>query len=107
MKHHVRTNVGESVEFYQHSEVYMKGGKGQGKISSPPNWLFQSSTLFNSLEVQCEALYLTSVDGKYVSKWMVEDYVDDCNAAIANQRTQAVETPETIQEKHAVLLKPR
>eukprot|EP00957_Ditylum_brightwellii_P073921 5617242-Ditylum_brightwellii.AAC.1 len=67
MKHYVRTNAGESKEFYQHSAAYMKGGEGQGKTSSPPNWLFQSSTLLNSLEEQCKGLYLTSVDNKYVS----------------------------------------
>eukprot|EP00957_Ditylum_brightwellii_P130737 9974474-Ditylum_brightwellii.AAC.1 len=41
MKHYVWTSTGESSENYQHSKEYMKGGKGQGKTSSPPNWLFQ------------------------------------------------------------------
>eukprot|EP00957_Ditylum_brightwellii_P123359 9406123-Ditylum_brightwellii.AAC.1 len=63
MKHYIQTSTGESSEFYQHTEEYMKRGKGQGKTSSLPNWLFQSSTLLNSLEVQCEGLYMTSVDG--------------------------------------------
>eukprot|EP00957_Ditylum_brightwellii_P029567 2234119-Ditylum_brightwellii.AAC.1 len=53
MKHYVQTNAGESTNFYQYSEAYMKGGEGQGKTSSPPNWLFQSSTLLKSLEKQC------------------------------------------------------
>eukprot|EP00957_Ditylum_brightwellii_P140019 10669071-Ditylum_brightwellii.AAC.1 len=50
MRHHVRTSAGESVESYQHTEDYMKAGKGQGKTSSPLSWLFQSSTLLKSLE---------------------------------------------------------
>eukprot|EP00957_Ditylum_brightwellii_P085559 6507818-Ditylum_brightwellii.AAC.2 len=41
MKHYAQTNAGESSEFYQHTRGYMKDGKGQGKTSSPPNWLFQ------------------------------------------------------------------
>eukprot|EP00957_Ditylum_brightwellii_P094897 7227179-Ditylum_brightwellii.AAC.1 len=53
MKHHIQTNAVESVEFYQHSNEYMKGGEGQGKTSFPPNLLFTSSTLLNSLEEQC------------------------------------------------------
>eukprot|EP00957_Ditylum_brightwellii_P007681 580580-Ditylum_brightwellii.AAC.1 len=41
MKHYVHTNAGESSEFYQHNKECMKGGEGQGKTSSPSNWLFQ------------------------------------------------------------------
>eukprot|EP00957_Ditylum_brightwellii_P154794 11781217-Ditylum_brightwellii.AAC.1 len=77
----------------------MKGGKCQGKTSSPPNWLFQSSTLLNSLEDQCDGLYMTSVDGKYESSQVAEGYVDDCNAVTADQQTQDYNTLETIQEK--------
>eukprot|EP00957_Ditylum_brightwellii_P110447 8423291-Ditylum_brightwellii.AAC.1 len=62
MKHYVQTIACESTEFYQYSEEYTKGGERQGKTSSPPNWLFQSSTLLSSLEEQCNGLYLTSVD---------------------------------------------
>eukprot|EP00957_Ditylum_brightwellii_P013498 1018306-Ditylum_brightwellii.AAC.1 len=53
MRHHVRTNAGESSESYQHSKDYFKGGEGQGKTSFPCNWLFTSSTLLKSLEEQC------------------------------------------------------
>eukprot|EP00957_Ditylum_brightwellii_P055499 4205587-Ditylum_brightwellii.AAC.1 len=77
----------------------MKGSKGQGKTSSPPNWLFQSSTLLKSLEDQCGGLYITSVDGKYESSRVAEGYVDDCDAVTADQRTQDRDTPESIQEK--------
>eukprot|EP00957_Ditylum_brightwellii_P169877 12929622-Ditylum_brightwellii.AAC.1 len=74
MRHHVRTSAGESVESYQHTEEYTKAGKGQGKTSSPSNWLFQSSTLLKSLEDQCSVLYVTSFDGKYVSEQVAEGY---------------------------------
>eukprot|EP00957_Ditylum_brightwellii_P132857 10131383-Ditylum_brightwellii.AAC.1 len=98
MKHHVRTNAGESSKYYQHLESYMKGGEGQGKTSSPPNWLFQSLTLLKSLEEQCTGLYLTSIEQKYTSKRVAEGYVDDCNAGMADQRTQQTDTPDIITE---------
>eukprot|EP00957_Ditylum_brightwellii_P175432 13355091-Ditylum_brightwellii.AAC.1 len=85
MQHHVRTNAGKSVEIYQHSKAYMKGREGQGKTSSPPNWLFTSSTLLNSLEEQCTGLYLPSVDGNYVSDCVAEGFVDDTDAGTADQ----------------------
>eukprot|EP00957_Ditylum_brightwellii_P096627 7359223-Ditylum_brightwellii.AAC.1 len=77
----------------------MKGGEGQGKTSSLPNWLFQSSTLLKSLEDQCKGLYITSVDGKYVSNRVAEGYVDDCDAVTVDQQTQDQDTLESIQEK--------
>eukprot|EP00957_Ditylum_brightwellii_P050690 3842920-Ditylum_brightwellii.AAC.1 len=77
----------------------MKGGEGQGKTLSPPNWLFQSSTLLNSLEEQCEELYLTSIDDNYKSKRVVKGYVDDCDAVTADQQRQAEDTPETIHKR--------
>eukprot|EP00957_Ditylum_brightwellii_P064169 4868953-Ditylum_brightwellii.AAC.1 len=78
-----RLNGGESTDFYQDSEVYMKGGERQGETLSPPNWLLQSSMLLNSLEEQCEGLYLTSVDRNYESKQVLEGYVNDCDAVTA------------------------
>eukprot|EP00957_Ditylum_brightwellii_P082286 6256972-Ditylum_brightwellii.AAC.1 len=98
MEHFVRTNAGESTEYYQHTEEYMKDGEGQGKTSSPPNWLFQSSTLLNSSDEQCACLYLTSVDKNYVSEHVAEGYVDDCNAATADQRAQETDTPAIVTE---------
>eukprot|EP00957_Ditylum_brightwellii_P142480 10855197-Ditylum_brightwellii.AAC.1 len=99
MKHYAQVNAGKSTNFYQHSEAYTKGGEGQGKTSSPPNWLFQSSTLLRSLEEQYKGLYLTSVDGKYESKRVAEGSVDDCDTVTTNKKTQEHDTLETIQER--------
>eukprot|EP00957_Ditylum_brightwellii_P191727 14595613-Ditylum_brightwellii.AAC.1 len=103
MKHYVWTSIRESSKYYQHSEEYMKGGKRQGKTSSLPNWLFQSSALLKSLEEQCTGLYSTSADQKYVSKQVAERYVDNCDAGTANQRTQCTDTSESITEKMRVI----
>eukprot|EP00957_Ditylum_brightwellii_P051960 3941376-Ditylum_brightwellii.AAC.1 len=81
----------------------MKGGEGQGKTFSPPNWLFTSSTLLNSLEEQCTGLYLTSVDGKYVSDHVTEGFVDDMDAGTIDQHTQTTDKPVIIVEKMHVI----
>eukprot|EP00957_Ditylum_brightwellii_P130393 9947122-Ditylum_brightwellii.AAC.1 len=65
MKHYVWTGSGESTEYYTHTEDYMKAGEGQGKTLSPPNWLFQSSTLLKSLEEQCTGLHGRSENPEY------------------------------------------
>eukprot|EP00957_Ditylum_brightwellii_P054664 4142029-Ditylum_brightwellii.AAC.1 len=99
MKLFIQTNAGELSEHYQHSKEYIKGGEGQRKASSPPNWFFQSSILLNSLKEQCEGLYLTSVDKKYVSDWVAEGYVDNMDATTTDQCTQAMDTPTIITAK--------
>eukprot|EP00957_Ditylum_brightwellii_P038088 2880555-Ditylum_brightwellii.AAC.1 len=81
----------------------MKGGHVQGKTPSPPNWLFTSSTLLNSLGEQCAGLYLPSVDEKFVSDHVAEGFVDDTDAGTADQRTQNTDTPKIIAEKMCVI----
>eukprot|EP00957_Ditylum_brightwellii_P204753 15340713-Ditylum_brightwellii.AAC.1 len=60
MKHHIKTTAGIIEEFYQHSSQTPKFGEGQGKASSPPNWLFLSSTLLAALHAICSGISLTS-----------------------------------------------
>eukprot|EP00957_Ditylum_brightwellii_P160912 12250978-Ditylum_brightwellii.AAC.1 len=49
MTHYVKTSEGVSNNHYKHTLEYGKFGEGQGKASSPSNWLFQSSTILNAL----------------------------------------------------------
>eukprot|EP00957_Ditylum_brightwellii_P116868 8914755-Ditylum_brightwellii.AAC.1 len=77
MKHHVKTTARISEEFYQHSSQTPKFGEGQGKASSPSNWLFLNSTLLAALHVLCTGISLTSICTKYKIKWTAESYVDD------------------------------
>eukprot|EP00957_Ditylum_brightwellii_P171232 13035046-Ditylum_brightwellii.AAC.1 len=62
MKHFVRTSAGESTKYYQHSEIYMQDG-------------------------QCTGLYITSIDKKYVTEQVTEEYVDNCDAGTMDQQT--------------------
>eukprot|EP00957_Ditylum_brightwellii_P026314 1990300-Ditylum_brightwellii.AAC.1 len=51
MSHFVITSEGILAESYKHTDVFAKYREGQGKASSPSNWLFQSSTILNALHV--------------------------------------------------------
>eukprot|EP00957_Ditylum_brightwellii_P042432 3212963-Ditylum_brightwellii.AAC.1 len=90
------------MKYYQHMKEYIKCGEGQGKTSSPPIWFFLSSNL---LEEQYTGLYLTSVDKSYVSECVAEGYVDNYDAATADQRTQKTDTPAIVTERMHVIAK--
>eukprot|EP00957_Ditylum_brightwellii_P020569 1550553-Ditylum_brightwellii.AAC.1 len=49
MLHFVKTSEGISAESYKHTGAFAKYGEGQGKASSPSNWLFQFLTIMNAL----------------------------------------------------------
>ena len=88
MQHHVKTAHGISKTLYRHIRRYRKFSEGQGKTSSPSNWLFTSSTLLNALHSLCTGLFITSICKKIVSKRVAEAYVDDSDCTLADQRTQ-------------------
>eukprot|EP00957_Ditylum_brightwellii_P039967 3025719-Ditylum_brightwellii.AAC.1 len=49
---------GVSNNHYKHTSEYGKFGEGQGKASSPSNWLFQSSTILNALHDPVSSIFL-------------------------------------------------
>eukprot|EP00957_Ditylum_brightwellii_P174834 13311485-Ditylum_brightwellii.AAC.1 len=69
--------AGISEDYYQHSPQTPKFGEGQGKASSPSNWLFLSFTLLAALHALCKGISLTSICKKYKIKRTAESYVDD------------------------------
>ena len=98
MQHHVKTAHDISKTSYRHTRRYRKFGEGQGKTSSPSNWLFTSSTLLNALHSLCTGLFITSICKKFVSKRVAEAYVDDSDCTLADQRTQD-DSPTQIRDK--------
>eukprot|EP00957_Ditylum_brightwellii_P192547 14660061-Ditylum_brightwellii.AAC.1 len=60
MQHHVKTKAGVTTDYYTHEANNKKFGEGQGKTSSPSNWLFQSLTLLNALHLLCKGIFLFS-----------------------------------------------
>eukprot|EP00957_Ditylum_brightwellii_P010464 792000-Ditylum_brightwellii.AAC.1 len=99
MKYHVKTKAGVTKEFYKHELNDEKFGKGQGKTSSPSNWLFQSSTLLTALHYLCVGIHMFSMCRKYVEKRVAETYVDDADCMYVDQRDQANESPTRIQNR--------
>eukprot|EP00957_Ditylum_brightwellii_P059007 4474895-Ditylum_brightwellii.AAC.1 len=71
-KHFVKTSAGISRDYYTHSEAFLKFGKGQGKISSTPNWMFISLTLLTALYFLCARINPTSACGKFGAKRVAE-----------------------------------
>jgi hypothetical protein len=61
MKHHVKTTAGVSTAHYRHEPGCKKYGEGQGKTSSPANWLFQISTLLGALHKLVLGINMVSV----------------------------------------------
>eukprot|EP00957_Ditylum_brightwellii_P129259 9860246-Ditylum_brightwellii.AAC.1 len=85
MKHFVKKNAGITEEFYKHEPTNKKFGQGQGETSSPFNWFFQSSTLFNALNYLCAGIHLFSVCWKFVEKHVAEAYVNDADCTYVDQ----------------------
>eukprot|EP00957_Ditylum_brightwellii_P116054 8853463-Ditylum_brightwellii.AAC.1 len=96
MKHHVKTQAGVTTEFYKHEVNKEKFGEGQGKTSSPSNWLFQSLTLLTTLHGLCKGIFLFSVCKRFVEKRVAEAYVDDADCSYVDQKDQVNETPTRI-----------
>eukprot|EP00957_Ditylum_brightwellii_P113294 8638611-Ditylum_brightwellii.AAC.1 len=95
MKHHIKTQAGVTTEFYKHEVNEEKFGEGQGKMSSPSNWLFQTSTLLTTMHGSCKG-FLFSVCKRFVEKRVAEAYVDDADCSYVDQNDQANETPTYI-----------
>eukprot|EP00957_Ditylum_brightwellii_P122278 9324913-Ditylum_brightwellii.AAC.1 len=69
--------AGVTEEFYQSTPDCLLFGEGQGKGSSPSNWLFTVSTLLAALHQLCSGVKLFSVcRGKSASR-VADAYVDD------------------------------
>eukprot|EP00957_Ditylum_brightwellii_P157823 12012398-Ditylum_brightwellii.AAC.1 len=77
MQHHVKTTASVSTAHYRHKPGCKKYGKGQGKTSSPANWLFQISTLLGALHKLMLGINMFSVCSRYVEQWVAEAFVDD------------------------------
>jgi hypothetical protein len=92
MKHYVQTATGTTNEFYRHSAESPKYGEGQGKTSSPSNWLFQSSTILLALHALVTGVLLTSICNRFKSQRVAESYVDDTDCMYCDQSAQNKDT---------------
>eukprot|EP00957_Ditylum_brightwellii_P076596 5822014-Ditylum_brightwellii.AAC.1 len=93
MKHFVKTKAGITKQSYQHEDDNEKFGEGQGETSSPPNWLFQSSTLLNALHALLMGIQLVSACRNFFAKRVAEAYVDNTDNMYVNQEDQVNAIP--------------
>eukprot|EP00957_Ditylum_brightwellii_P161752 12315482-Ditylum_brightwellii.AAC.1 len=101
MQCHIKITNVISKDSYGHSEECGNWGEGQGKVSLPSNWQFQSSTLLATLTELCvgAALYLLSTCKKFVASRIGEVYVDDANNVAIDQHTQCTDAQISITKK--------
>eukprot|EP00957_Ditylum_brightwellii_P118965 9073548-Ditylum_brightwellii.AAC.1 len=88
MRHHVKTTAGVSSEHYRHKPENEKYGEGQGKTSSPSNWLFQISTMLSALYCLVLAINMFSVCKQYVEDRIAEFFVNDTDCTYLEQHDQ-------------------
>eukprot|EP00957_Ditylum_brightwellii_P064797 4916611-Ditylum_brightwellii.AAC.1 len=99
MRHHIKTKAGISTESHGHTECFSKYGEGQGKASSPSNWLCTICTLLSTLYGLCKGINLWSVGKRFKSQRVSDAYVDDTDAATIDQDTQISDNHLKIRDK--------
>ena len=76
-KYHLKTKLGISDDFIQHSRAFPIFGTGQGSGNSPMYWLFISSTLFDLYEHRAGGSHYSSPDGSIKTDVKIVGFVDD------------------------------
>eukprot|EP00957_Ditylum_brightwellii_P165327 12588251-Ditylum_brightwellii.AAC.1 len=97
-KHHIKTTAGVTEGYYQSTTDCPLFGEGQGKGSSPSNWLFTVSTLLAALHQLCTGVKLSSVCKKKCTTQVADAYVDNTGNTYVNEEKQSSETPESIRD---------
>ena len=78
-KYRLKTELGTSVEYYQHTDEFPIYGTGQGSGNSPMIWCFLSSILFDCYETSATGAIYESPDRSCSTKIQMIGYVDDSN----------------------------
>eukprot|EP00957_Ditylum_brightwellii_P205123 15342377-Ditylum_brightwellii.AAC.1 len=89
--------AGMSDTFYQSTSDCPFFNEGQGKGSSPSNWLFTVSTLIAALHNLCTRVKLFSICRKKTER-VADAYVDGTGKTYVNEEKQSDETPESIRD---------
>jgi hypothetical protein len=98
MRYRIKTKIGISKRYYQHSEEIEIYGTGQGSTGSPCFWLLISIILFNIMLMIAHGLFFTDPQKVETLKRTMEAFVDDTDVAVND-----AETPYTAQELAQVL----
>jgi hypothetical protein len=76
-KYYLRTQLGVSEGWIQHSQAYPIYGTGQGSGNSSVYWLFVSSTLFDCHELKAHGAVFSTPDRQTTIKLCMMGFVDD------------------------------
>jgi hypothetical protein len=76
MQYRLRTALGDSKQYYQHSEKTPIHGTGQGSCASPCIWLLISSILMDCLAELGGGVVMKDVTPGTIQQW-IEGFVDD------------------------------
>eukprot|EP00957_Ditylum_brightwellii_P189270 14405923-Ditylum_brightwellii.AAC.2 len=95
-KHYVKNDAGVTKEFYQSTPNCPFFGKGQGKSSSPANWLFTCFTLLIALEMLCTGMVMVSLCLRMRVEQVAGAYVDDTSNIYVSEEKNKDETPISI-----------
>jgi exonuclease III len=76
-RYKLKTSMGVSEEFYQHSESSPIYGTGQGSGNSPVIWAFISSTLFDCYEKRAHGATFATPDQSIIIPMYMVGFVDD------------------------------
>jgi hypothetical protein len=76
MKYCLRTALGDSKQYYQHSEATPIHGTGQGSCASPCIWLLFSTILMDGLAELGGGEVMKDVTPAMVQLW-IDSFVDD------------------------------
>eukprot|EP00957_Ditylum_brightwellii_P207092 15351422-Ditylum_brightwellii.AAC.1 len=99
MRQHGKTTAGVSREHYRHEPGNKKYMEGQGKTSSPSNWLFQISTMLGALRWLVLGINMFSVCKQYIENRVAESFVDDTDCTYLGQQDQKNETLTRIRDR--------
>eukprot|EP00957_Ditylum_brightwellii_P195280 14877461-Ditylum_brightwellii.AAC.1 len=97
-KHHIKMTASVNKEHYQSTIDCQLFGEGQGKGSSPSNWLFTVSNLLADSHLLCSGVKLFSICRRKIATWVTDAYVDDTGNTYVNKEKQSSETPELIRD---------
>jgi hypothetical protein len=82
MRHKIKTKIGVSKKYYQHTEAAPIYGTGQGSTGSPCFWALISIILFNIMAEIAHSIYFTDPHGLLALQRTMEAFVDDTDVAV-------------------------
>jgi Reverse transcriptase (RNA-dependent DNA polymerase) len=88
-KYHIRTAIGDSDNYYTHSNMTPIHGTGQGSCASPAIWLLISSFIMDLLQQRATGMCMEDIYQSSVSiiEW-INGFVDDTSIFTNNEYNQ-------------------